>query len=85
MFSFLQKNLVTISKIPSYRNGLKNHRTFLIKRDIDPIDIDIKSFQKKFYDDANKQYDVEHEKWFPNDDRENEKSMEKDIYNDRED
>jgi hypothetical protein len=85
MFSFLQKNLVTISKIPSYRNGLKNHRTFLIKRDIDPIDSDIKSFQKKFYDDANKKYDVEHEKWITNDDKENEISMEKDIYNDRED
>jgi len=85
MFSFLQKNLVTISKIPFYRNGLKNHRTFLIKRDIDPIDSDIKSFQKKFYDDANKKYDVEHEKWITNDDKENEISMEKDIYNDRED
>lgn len=48
MFSFLQKNLVTIFKIPSYINGLKNHRTFLIKRDIDPIDIDIKSFEKNF-------------------------------------
>jgi len=85
MFSFLQKNLVTISKISHYRNGLKNNRTFLIKRDIDPIDSDIKSFQKKFYDDANKNYDVEHEKWITNDDKENEISMEKDIYNDRED
>ena len=44
-----------------------------------------KSFQKKFYDDATKKYDVEHEKWTTNDDKENEISMEKDIYNDRED